>query len=40
MILNMVDDQAILLHPAPMGALTQLWGGTMPETLNYNGEVS
>jgi len=27
-----------LIYPAPYGALTQLWGGTMPETLNYNGE--
>ncbi|KAK7682530.1 hypothetical protein QCA50_014330 [Cerrena zonata] len=28
-----------LLYPASYGALTQLWGGTMPETLQYNGEV-
>ncbi|CAL1700049.1 unnamed protein product [Somion occarium] len=27
----------LLLYPAPLGALTQLWGGTMPEALNYNG---
>jgi len=27
-----------MLSPAPMGALTQLWGGTMPEALDYNGE--
>ena len=31
--------QAPLLHPASMGALTQLWAGTMPETIQYNGEV-
>ncbi|KAG8913528.1 hypothetical protein FRC02_005449 [Tulasnella sp. 418] len=24
--------------PAPMGALTQLWGGTSPDTKDYNGE--
>ncbi|TBU37636.1 NAD(P)-binding protein [Dichomitus squalens] len=28
----------ILLYPAPQGALTQLFAGTMPEALNYNGE--
>ncbi|OBZ73531.1 hypothetical protein A0H81_06417 [Grifola frondosa] len=28
----------LVLHPAPLGALTQLWGGTMPETLAYNGK--
>ncbi|KAI0088800.1 NAD(P)-binding protein [Irpex rosettiformis] len=28
----------ILLYPTPMGALTQLFAGTMPEALNYNGE--
>ncbi|TFK84293.1 NAD(P)-binding protein [Polyporus arcularius HHB13444] len=33
MILN-----AILLFPTPYGALTQLFAGTMPEALNYNGE--
>ncbi|OBZ78995.1 hypothetical protein A0H81_00306 [Grifola frondosa] len=27
-----------VLYPAPMGALTLLWAGTMPETLNYNGQ--
>ncbi|KAH9917183.1 uncharacterized protein B0H18DRAFT_1035790 [Fomitopsis serialis] len=30
--------RAVILHPAPMGALTQLWAGTMPEALNHNGE--
>lgn len=29
-----------MLYPAPLGALTQLWGGTMPETAKYNGEVT
>ena len=28
----------MILYPASYGALTQLWAGTMPETLNYNGE--
>jgi len=28
----------VLGYPAPMGALTQLWAGTMPETLDFNGE--
>ncbi|KIP08126.1 hypothetical protein PHLGIDRAFT_70021 [Phlebiopsis gigantea 11061_1 CR5-6] len=27
-----------LLYPAPYGALTQLWAGVMPETLQLNGE--
>ncbi|KAJ3485815.1 hypothetical protein NLI96_g4701 [Meripilus lineatus] len=27
-----------MLYPAPYGALTQLWAGTMPETINYNGQ--
>ncbi|KAI0072976.1 NAD(P)-binding protein [Panus rudis PR-1116 ss-1] len=27
-----------LLYPTPYGALTQLWAGTMPEALKYNGE--
>ena len=30
----------LVLYPTPMGALTQLYAGTMPEALNYNGEVS
>lgn len=30
---------AVLLYPTPYGALTQLFTGTMPEALNYNGEV-
>ncbi|RPD56663.1 NAD(P)-binding protein [Lentinus tigrinus ALCF2SS1-7] len=33
MVLN-----AVLLYPTPYGALTQLFAGTMPEALNYNGE--
>ncbi|KAI0682439.1 NAD-P-binding protein [Cytidiella melzeri] len=28
----------LLLYPQPMGALTQLYAGTMPEALQYNGE--
>jgi len=27
-----------ILRPAPWGALTPLWAGTMPEPLNHNGE--
>ncbi|RPD52041.1 hypothetical protein L227DRAFT_515406, partial [Lentinus tigrinus ALCF2SS1-6] len=27
-----------VLYPTPYGALTQLFAGTMPEALNYNGE--
>ncbi|KAI0823262.1 NAD(P)-binding protein [Trametes gibbosa] len=29
---------ATILHPTPQGALTQLFAGTMPDALNYNGE--
>ena len=32
--------QAPLLHPASMGALTQLWAGTTPDGLGLGGEVS
>ncbi len=32
-------QEVLLLYPAPFGALTQLFAGTMPEALNYNGEV-
>ncbi|KAI0686994.1 NAD(P)-binding protein [Earliella scabrosa] len=28
----------VLFYPTPYGALTQLFAGTMPEALNYNGE--
>lgn len=28
----------LIAHPASKGALTQLWAGTMPETVQYNGE--
>ena len=31
--------QDSLVYPAPLGALTQLLAGTMPETAKYNGEV-
>ncbi|KAH8115060.1 NAD-binding protein [Phellopilus nigrolimitatus] len=30
--------QKLLLFPASFGALTQLWGGTMPETADLNGK--
>ncbi|KAI5115554.1 hypothetical protein M0805_001883 [Coniferiporia weirii] len=28
----------LMMYPAPLGALTQLWAGTMPETAEYNGK--
>ncbi|KAI5117021.1 hypothetical protein M0805_000005 [Coniferiporia weirii] len=28
----------LILYPAPLGGLTQLWAGTMPETAAYNGK--
>ncbi|EJF56822.1 NAD(P)-binding protein [Dichomitus squalens LYAD-421 SS1] len=28
----------LLLYPTPLGAITQLYAGTAPEALNYNGE--
>ncbi|KAH9945581.1 NAD(P)-binding protein [Amylocystis lapponica] len=28
----------MIMYPPPLGALTQLWGGTMPEAVNHNGE--
>ena len=31
-------QDAIFSYPAPFGALTQLWAGTMPETADYNGK--
>ncbi|KAI0687004.1 NAD(P)-binding protein [Earliella scabrosa] len=31
-------NHAIILYPVQQGALTQLFAGTMPEALNYNGE--
>lgn len=34
------QQHTVFSFPAPMGALTQLWGGTMPETAEYNGKVS
>ncbi|KAA1473087.1 NAD-P-binding protein [Dentipellis sp. KUC8613] len=27
-----------ILYPTPMGAITQLWAGTAPETADYNGK--
>ena len=35
----MIFIQDRVTYPAPLGALTQLWAGTMPETAQYNGEV-
>ena len=32
-------QNTLFLYPTPMGALTQLYAGTMPEALNHNGEV-
>ncbi|KAG8980276.1 hypothetical protein FRB94_011994 [Tulasnella sp. JGI-2019a] len=29
---------SLLLYPAPLGALTQLWAGTSPETKDFNGK--
>lgn len=31
-------QDTVFSYPAPMGALTQLWAGTMPETVDYNGK--
>ncbi|KAI5115553.1 hypothetical protein M0805_001882, partial [Coniferiporia weirii] len=28
----------LVTYPAPLGALTQLWAGTMPEAVEYNGK--
>lgn len=28
-----------MLYPASYGALTQLWAGTSPETIDHNGKV-
>ncbi|KAH9929195.1 NAD-P-binding protein [Fomitopsis serialis] len=28
----------LMLHPAPFGALTQLWAGTTPEAIDHNGK--
>ncbi len=33
------SQKLVFLHPTPYGALTQLFAGTMPEALDYNGEV-
>ncbi|OSX63981.1 hypothetical protein POSPLADRAFT_1045123 [Postia placenta MAD-698-R-SB12] len=30
-------ERKFSVYPADLGALTQLWAGTMPEPLNYNG---
>lgn len=43
-ILNFVilfySIQDLILHPAPMGALTQLYAGTSKEGATFNGKVS
>lgn len=31
-------QNAVVLHPTPMGAITQLWAGTSPEAVNLNGK--
>lgn len=31
--------QTLLLYPVELGAFTQLWGGTAPETADMNGKV-
>ena len=36
---HLTPAQDKILYPAPYGALTQLWAGTMPEAAKYNGEV-
>ena len=37
--IQLIDQKLVVLHPVEHGALTQLYAGTMPEALNYNGEV-
>ncbi len=34
-----LSPQNFTLYPAPMGALTQLYAGTMPEGANLGGQV-
>ncbi len=34
------DPQDQLLYPVELGALTQLYAGTMPDAANYNGKAS
>lgn len=31
-------QNAVMLYPTPMGAITQLWAGTSPEAVNLNGK--
>jgi NAD(P)-dependent dehydrogenase (short-subunit alcohol dehydrogenase family) len=31
-------SQSKIVYPVPLGALTQLWAGTSPEGLNFNGK--
>ena len=37
--IQLIDQKLVVLHPVEHGALTQLYAGTMPEALNYNGEI-
>ena len=39
MLANFSIIQSPMLYAAPFGALTQLWGGTMPESEDLNGKV-
>jgi retinol dehydrogenase-12 len=32
-------QSTFILYPAPMGAITQLWGGTAPAAAEFNGKV-
>lgn len=36
-ILTIILQDKMVLFPAPLGALTQLWCGTMPQALSHNG---
>ena len=37
-LISIRTQGAIVLYPTPMGAITQLWAGTSPETLSMNGK--
>lgn len=36
---HLYTPQSLILHPTPLGALTQLWAGTSPEGAEHNGKV-
>lgn len=44
MLLFLINDvlaslqELVWLHPTSEGALTQLWGGVMPDTEEFNGK--